>query len=402
MTGSSGAPLPSAVDGGAAVRLAAELVRAPGPQGEGGEAAVARVLGRTLAALGWQTRVSQVGAGGRNLIVSLPGDGGPGPVLALAGHLDAVTAGDPRMWRFAPYAGVIDSGRLYGRGAADMRAGLAAMVHAAIALRRSGPYPGELRLLFLADEEGMMAGARQAVRQGALEGVAGVIVCEPEGGEICPMSKGAMRVRVDLTGAMTHGAMPGLGRNPVPVLAELVRALVLLEADQQRQHPDHPTLGRVHLTPTVALAGELDQLNVSPASAVLGVDVRTLPGVDHPSLLAELERACAAAAGSSGVGVRVLVVDDRPPVETPQDHPLVTHLAAADAELNRRAPRYGGVPGTTDGTIFSAEAGVPTVVYGPGGKWIAHQVDEFVEVAEIARYAAVYARAAQLFLGASR
>jgi succinyl-diaminopimelate desuccinylase len=148
----------------------------------------------------------------------------------------------------------------------------------------------------------------------------------------------------------------------------------------------------------VLLAGDRAQANVIPGSAVLCVDVRTIPGVDHRSVVAAITDAVRAVAGPADVGVRVEVVDDRPPVDTPRDHPVVAALAAAHQTVTGEAARYGGVPGATDGTILTRDAGLATVVYGPGGKWIAHQADEFVEVAEVLRAAHVYAEAARVFL----
>jgi succinyl-diaminopimelate desuccinylase len=95
------------------------------------------------------------------------------------------------------------------------------------------------------------------------------------------------------------------------------------------------------------------------------------------------------------------VIDDRPPVDTPLSHPVVSCLAQAHEAVTGSPAVYGGVPGTTDGTILSRDAGLATVVYGPGGKWIAHQADEFVEVADVERCARVYIEAARRFLEVS-
>ena len=123
-----------------------------------------------------------------------------------------------------------------------------------------------------------------------------------------------------------------------------------------------------------------------------------LPGVDHTAVVESVRRAAEAVAGPAGVGVRLEVLDDRPPVDTPLDHPVVVALAAAHEAVTGEPARYGGVPGATDGTILTRDAGLATVVYGPGGKWIAHQADEFVEVADIVTAANVYAETARRFL----
>jgi succinyl-diaminopimelate desuccinylase len=160
----------------------------------------------------------------------------------------------------------------------------------------------------------------------------------------------------------------------------------------------HPTLGPPYLTPTVLQAGDPLQINVIPETSWAAVDVRTTPGVDHGRLVESLEAEVARIAYDTGVGLTLSVIDDRPATETPRDAPVVRAVAAAHEAATGREPVYGGVPGATDGTILWRELGIDVAVYGPGGKWIAHQVDEYVEVAEIDRYTEIYADAARRFL----
>ncbi len=402
---SAGRPLrpggPAAfVDAEAALALAVELVQARSVfDGAGGcEREAAEVVLRTVRGWGWSPVVDEVAPGRPNLVVTVEGGGGRGPVLAFEGHLDVVTEGDPAAWTVGPFAGEIRDGRLYGRGAADMKSGVAAMLHAVRALELSGPFPGAVRLLVLVDEEGMMLGAKRAVSSGALAGVSAVICCEPEGDEVCPVSKGAVRLRVDLDGQITHGAMPELGRNPLPALGRLLGAVEALEARLQREVQAHPFLGKNYVTPIVVTAGNPEQMNTSPPRASLYLDVRTIPGVDHVSLVASVRAEAEALASAAGLGASVTVIDDRPPVDTPATDPVVTCLLDAHERVTGTRPALGGVPGTTDGTIITRDTGLPTVVYGPGGKWIAHQADEWVAVEEVSRYARVYAEAAFAYL----
>ena len=394
------ASLEALVDEQGAVKFAADLIRIrsvdePGRSSEDG---ATRAVVELMESWGWRPALTEVAPGRSNIIVDVVGGGGPGPVLAFEGHLDVVTEGDVSQWSFDPYGGQEIDGRLYGRGSADMKAGVAAMLFGARAMQLAGPFPGTVRILALVDEEGMMLGAKHAVASGSLDGVAGVIVCEPEGDEVCPVSKGAVRLRVDFIGQMTHGAMPEKGRNPLPALGRFLGELAELQRELQSSHGVHPYLGPTYVTPTVIEAGTAVQMNTIPAMASLYVDVRTVPGVDHDELLARVIAASSAAGARDGVDACVLVIDNRPPVETSSDDPVVTCLLAAHAAVVGERPQLGGVPGTTDGTIFTRDAGVPTVVYGPGGKWIAHQVDEYVDAASIGRYARTYAIAARDFL----
>lgn len=388
------------IDAGGVIAFTRDLLRRRSvyEPGVSDEHAVADLVVGRMRDWGWAPRVEEVAPGRPNVIATVEGRGGPGPVLAFEGHLDVVTEGDRDEWTVDPYGAEILDGRLYGRGSADMKAGVAAMLYAVRALQLSGPFPGAVRLLVLSDEEGMMLGARHAVRSGALDGVTGVIICEPEGDEVCASSKGALRLRLDLTGKMAHGAMPHQGRSPLPVLARIVLDLASLEEELQRNHGAHPHLDHLYLTPTVAEAGSALQMNTSPARASLWIDVRTIPGVDHASLVDRVLRIARARGAEAGVEATLEVLDDRPPVETDVDDAVVAAVVSAHRRVTGETPRYGGVPGTTDGTIFTSQTGVPSVVYGPGDKWIAHQADEFVTVESIVRYARVYAEAARRFL----
>jgi len=339
-----------------------------------------------------------VAPGRPNVVAVVEGGGGPGRTLAFEGHTDVVTEGDPDRWSVDPYGGEIRDGRLYGRGSADMKSGVAAMLHGVRALQLAGPFPGRVLVCALVDEEGLMLGAKHFAGTDLARGVDGAIICEPEEGEICTSAKGAVRIRVDLLGVMAHGAMPQHGRNPLPAAGRLLVALAELQDELQKAHPTHEHLGEVYVTPTVSRAGSLDQINVIPARATVAVDVRSIPGVDHAVLVERVRELAAAAGAPDGVPSELSVVDDRPCVEIATDHPLVTALAAAHEQVLGEPARYGGVPGATDGTILTRDAGIPTVVYGPGGKWIAHRADEFVEVDDIVRCAHVYAAAADRFL----
>ena len=382
------------------VELAQELVRCRSvydPERGTDERSAARLVEARMRSFGWSVEVTEVAPGRPNVIATLPVHAA-GRTLAFEGHLDVVTAGDEARWSVSPFSGEIVGDRLYGRGAADMKAGVAAMIYGARALELAGPFPGTVKICALVDEEGTMAGAKHAAASGALDGVTGMIVCEPEGDEICPSSKGAIRLRLEVTGRMSHGAMPELGCSPLPVLAACVEHLRRAQARLQETHGTHPRLGDLYLTPTTLAAGSDRQMNVIPASGSLCIDVRTIPGVDHRALVDELASAFSEIARREGAQAALGVIDDRPPVDTPEDDPVVRCLVDAHELETGSRPTIGGVPGTTDGTIFTRDLQLPTVVYGPGDKWIAHQADEFVTVGEIVRYARTYARAARQFL----
>lgn len=380
------------------VEFTRRLVRIPSVNQPGqGEAPVVAAVVELARSWGWEPVVEEVAPGRPNCIIRLEGGVG-GRTLLFEGHTDVVTPGDPEEWSRDPFGADLVDGRIWGRGSADMKGGLAAMLFAARAIESSGPFPGTIILGVLCDEEEMMIGVHDFVRRGHARGVDGAIVCEPEAGEICITQKGAIRLRIAFEGRMAHGAMPHQARNPIGAALDLIAEIRAVEARYQADPGEHPNLGLTYLTPTHMAAGSLPQLNVIPATALLTLDVRTVPGVDHTEVLAAIGQAAERVTAATGVEISPTVLVDRPPTSTSLDDPVVEAVAAAHREVTGSEPVYGGVPGTTDGTILWRDAGLPVVVYGPGGKWIAHQADEYVEVDDLIRHAEVYVAAALRFL----
>jgi succinyl-diaminopimelate desuccinylase len=389
------------VDEEGVVAFTRALIRIPSvndsPNGRS-EQPAADLVAAKMREFGWHPMISPAAPGRPNVVAVVDGGGGDGPTLMFEGHTDVVTEGALESWTVDPYGAEVRDGRLYGRGAADMKGGVAAMLYAVRALQLAGPFPGRVKVCALADEEGLMLGVHHFVDSGHAADVDAAIVCEPEGGEICPVSKGAIRLRVDFHGRMAHGAMPQHARNPIRTMGAFLGQLAEVESELHATHGEHEHLGWPYVTPTVATAGDLDQINVIPATATVAVDVRTVPGVSHADLVDRITGMVRALGAADEVHAEVAVLVDRPPVDTPIGEPVVAALAAAHTVVTGDEPTYGGVPGTTDGTILTARGGVPSVVYGPGGKWIAHQADEYVDIDEIVRYTRVYAEAARRFL----
>lgn len=389
----------SRIDGGALVDALVALVRIPSVydpgRTDGNERAAATFVASLLDQWEMTWRRRQVAPGRLNLVVDLPGRR-PGPTLVFEGHTDVVTAGDPAAWTHEPFGAEVRDGVLFGRGACDMKAGLVAMLFAARALQLAGSeFAGTIRLAILADEEGMMLGAKGFVADGELDGVAAAVICEPEGDRLCIAQKGAIRMRVTLQGRMAHGCMPEQGINPVAALGEVIVECRRLEAEVRACSVTHTLLGHFTLTPTVALAGEPAQGNVIPASAALVLDLRTTGDHYHAEIRDLVtQRVVAAASRVAGVRATVDVLDDRPATETDPDEAIVAAVSAAHADETGQAPPFGGVPGSTDGTIFWAATRLPLVTYGPGATTVPHQADEWVALDDVVRYARTYVSAA--------
>jgi succinyl-diaminopimelate desuccinylase len=393
------------VDPGELVDLARDLVRIPSVVRPGDpsatEAAVADHVARWLAKEGFEIELQPV-APNRPNVLGWFGEAG-GATLLLEGHTDVVTEGDPAEWRYAPFAAELADDRIWGRGAADMKGGLAAAMIAAAAIKRSAaPLGGRLAVGALVDEEGDMLGARHLAASAIGRTLSAAIVCEPEQNELCLEQRGVVWARVAIRGRMAHGAMPEAGVNPIGALGALLREVPRLERRLRRLCRRTPYLRPPTVTPTVIRAPVhgLAQANVIPSSADVTLDIRLTPGPDEAAVAAEIDRLCrAAAAASPGTDIDWRPVNAfRWPTRVDRGERLVRAMVAGVRQATGRRARFGGVPGSTDGTILRTTLGIPIVTCGPGDRLIPHQANEHVTVAELVEAARIYVASALNFL----
>jgi succinyl-diaminopimelate desuccinylase len=399
------AQLADLVNGDEVVRLAQQLVQIDSVAAPGRpyEADVVRFLVQYLEQAGFQTKVVEVAPKRQNLMIEW-NSGRPGKLLLLEGHTDVVFEGNRAAWTRDPFSGDLEDGCLWGRGAADMKGGLAAAIVALSTVKNHArDLTGSVRLLIPCDEEGMMTGIKRMVSDGwafKSDGTPadGAIICEPEENELCLWQRGGIRLAIRFHGKQAHGAMPYAGINPIPWLARTVLELRELEKTLKLETGFHNMLGFPSITPTVLEAGSLPQLNVMPGEALLALDIRTVPGVDHEQLHARIKGILQKLEiEETDFKASYEIIDDRPWTATDPNSSIVKALEAAHPFSLARAPKYGGVPGTTDGT-FLHKAGVPIVTVGPGDREIPHQVNEFVRLEELVQSARLYAATIAIFL----
>jgi succinyl-diaminopimelate desuccinylase len=393
------------VDAAELVALTCDLVRIPSVYRPGepqaNESAVADHVERWFAKEGFDVEVQPVAPGRPNVVASL-GERGPGRTLLLEGHTDVVTEGDAAEWSHPPFAADLVDGRIFGRGTADMKGGLAAAMIAAAAIKRSGvALGGRLVVGALVDEEGDMLGVRHLVQTPVGQELDAAIVCEPEENEICLEQRGVVWARVTIRGRMAHGAMPEAGANPLQGLGLLLAEARQLERRLRRLCRPSRHLRPPTVTPTIVQAPVhgAPQSNVIPSAAVATLDVRLTPGPDEAAVAAEIDRACRVVARVPGVTAEWQAVNGfRSATRVERTEPIVHAMTAAVRQATGRAPRFGGVPGSTDGTILRMARGIPIVTCGPGNRLIPHQVDEHVEVAALVDAARIYVAAALHYL----
>jgi succinyl-diaminopimelate desuccinylase len=398
----------SRIDADELIALTRDLVRIPSVVRPGDptatEAAVAAHVERWLSTEGFEVEVHEVAPGRPNVLASI-GASSAGPTLLLEGHTDVVTEGNPREWSHPPFGGDLVDGRIYGRGSADMKSGLAAAMIAAAAIKRSGArLGGRLVVGALVDEEGDMLGARHLCTTALGRELSAAIICEPEQNELCLEQRGVVWARVTVRGRMAHGAMPEAGINPITALAALLGEVPALERRLRRLCRKSPHLRPPTVTPTVVLspAQGVPQSNVIPSAAQATLDVRLTPGPDADAVAKEIDVACQRAMEACpGATVEWQPVNGfRLATRVERSEPLVRAMVRGVRQATGRSARFGGVPGSTDGTILRTTLGIPIVTCGPGHRLIPHQVDEYVEVTELVDAARIYVASALNFLKA--
>jgi succinyl-diaminopimelate desuccinylase len=371
------------------------------PDKEGAnESAVVTFISDFLKKEGFEVHVEEVVPGRPNIIAFLRGSQ-PGKTILFEGHTDVVTAGDPSKWKYDPFGAEIVGDRIYGRGACDTKGNVAAAIFAARAVKDSGePFKGDILLCIPCDEEGMMIGIKDFIEKGWAKNVDAAVICEPEENHICIFQKGAMRAIVRVLGKQCHGAMPLTGINPNWKLAKIICELEKLEQSEKERLGCHEYLKWPSITPTVIMSpaeGEA-QINVVPGEAYMTLDIRTVPGQDHETLKRQiLDIYDKLAKDDPDFNATLEIIEERPWTETPKDAIITQCVYRAVKEVTKEEPVWQGVPGATDGTFLHLE-GIPTIVIGAGDTYIAHHVDEYVDIPELIETTKIYALTSMYFL----
>jgi succinyl-diaminopimelate desuccinylase len=386
-----------AIDEQETLGLLRELVRLPTVNPPGDEAPAAQLVADRLRGWGFETTVVPYRENRAHAVGRLLG-GGEAAGLMLSGHLDVVPPGEVP-WRHDPFGAAVEDGRLYGRGACDMKGGVAAFLGAAAAVARSGrPLRGDLVVVCSSDEEAGCGGADALVEEPLFTGIGSVLIAEPSDLQLFVAEKGAFWLEVTLLGQTAHGSMPDRGENAVTAMAELLTALRDLFPALL---PPDPVLGRPTLNVGTITGGV--KINVVPDRCAVTLDMRTIPGQRHAAVREQIEAMVAALqARRPRLRAEIRTLIDREPVACPADTPLARAAADAVAAVNGTRPVPGGVPYFTEACVFVPRLGIPMVICGPGLPTMAHQPDEYVELRQVAQAAEIYARIIEDLLGVSK
>lgn len=370
------------------IALCRELIRRPSLSGE--EKAVSEFLRHTMLGLGYhQAEIDCYGS-----VLGCIRGSRPGPAVLLDGHIDTVPVGDPGLWTRDPFAGEVEEGRLYGRGASDMKGSVAAMVLAAarFAGDTGGDFPGTIWVSCSVQEERFEGVACREIARLAQPDY--VIVGEATGTALNIGQRGRAEIAVETRGISCHSANPEKGVNAVYHMAELIGELRRLPA------PEHPLLGRGILELTDIISAPYPGASVVPALCRATFDRRLLPGETPESILAPIREAAerlkvrlprldvrvGLSRGSSVCWTGAAMEAERffPAWVLPEDHPLVRGALRGLGKAGVDAPpsHYAFC---TNASSFCGELGIPTVGFGPSREDLAHTADEYIEISQLER-----------------
>jgi acetylornithine deacetylase/succinyl-diaminopimelate desuccinylase-like protein len=337
-----------------------------------GEAPAVHVVAEWARSQGLRVEVDELAP--RRASVCVHGGRG-GRSVMLLGHLD--TVGGAAMTD--PFAGDVRDGRVYGRGAYDMKGAVAAALLAARDLDRDG-LDGSVVVACTADEEYASLGAEQLVAYGARPDH--VIVCKPTDEMLCVAHRGFAGFEIQVNGRAAHGSRPDLGVDAIAAAGVVLTRLEELARKLLECSP-HPLLGTPSVHASVISGGQ--EFSSYPDRCLLQGERRTLPGETDDAVKSEVAEL------AKGVDASTRLVFSRPPLETDPDAKVVQAVSRAAGTTSLE-----GVPFWTDGALFGA-AGIPTVIFGPRGAG-AHAAEEWVELASLARCSSVYTEAVRLLV----
>ena len=323
--------------------------------------------------------------GRRNLMVTVPGLSDE-PRLVYICHMDTVTLGDGWNAGIPPLGAIVRDDKLYGRGACDMKGGLAcaiaALVHTLERVAADGALPRRgFSLICSVDEEDFMRGSEAAIDTGWVGSREWVLDTEPTDGQIQVAHKGRTWFEIEMTGVTAHASQPWKGADAVAAMSEVVCALRHAFAAL----PVHDELG-----PSTVTFGQIEggyRPYVVPDHAKVWVDMRLTPPTDTAAAINLVERAIVAAeAAVPGCHGSYTVTGDRPAIERDPGSPLLAALKRAADDVTDADTTVSFFTGYTDTAVIAGKTGNRNCMsYGPGSLALAHKPNEYVPHADIVR-----------------
>jgi acetylornithine deacetylase/succinyl-diaminopimelate desuccinylase family protein len=367
------------------IDLTTRLVQISTENPPGNEKAAAQFLKPLLSKMGFKIK-TVLSPKGRWNIVAERRWGKGGRTLIFNGHLDVVPAGNPSQWKFPPFRGTLSKGRIYGRGASDMKGGIASFIHALSTIERSKMrlHQGAIVLHLVSDEE---SHGRQGM--GFLtqkEGIRGdaALVGEPTDLQPVIAQKGALWLRISTLGKSAHGSRPHLGVNAVEKMMKLMERLNSIPLETE-----HPLLGKPTLNVGTIQGGT--KINIVPDRCEIEADRRILPGEKKEEVLEKMKETLDSLRSRDPFfQYRIEEIDFAEPSEVNPEEEIVKIAVDAIQEVMGKKPSLRAFSGFTDSRFYINQCHIPTLIFGPGEVDQSHTTDESVEVEALVQAARIY------------
>lgn len=375
------------------VKLTRELIKFKTINPPGNERDCAEFIADNMRKLGLDVALKEESKNRTNCIVTLKGSEQK-PTLIYNGHIDVVPPGEG--WSIDPFEGFVSNDKIHGRGASDMKSGIAAMMCAIEALVKADvKLRGNLIFTAVADEECLGPfGTDYLIREGLRGDMA--IVGESTGLKIEIAERGILWTEITTIGRSAHGGRPWLGINAIYSMNKLITSLINWER-QVLSKRTHPLVKSPTFNVGMIYGGE--KINIVPSKCIIQLDRRLIPGESFESALKELNEIVEGLKKEDpNFQASIRVIGHANPYEISPNEPIVKAIERALISLNQQ-PELKGKDATTDGHILVNKAHIPTAIFGPGDESLAHTNYEYVEINKILIASKVYAIVALDILG---
>ncbi len=317
---------------------------------------------------GFQNRVDVYIKNGVELhnLVSTIGNGKK--KIILSGHFDVVPFGDAVQWKYPPFSGKIKNGRLYGRGSADMKGGVASLIGVIKTLRKIPDFFEKYTLVFVgtADEEAGMTGAVSLSKQGVMDDSILLIIAEPTDLKIGIGEKGLLWVKLKIIGKSAHGSTPYEGINAIEGALRIIPQLYDCIAEKSNDILGKSTLNIGKISGGTAI-------NIVPEQAILDLDYRLIPEQDHNSIIDNLKNL-----EKHNCTIDIEIINELSALQTDSNHPFIQNLK----EISKS--EVLGLSYATDAAhLINVNSPIPFVIFGPGDPSNIHKIDEYIELEHV-------------------
>jgi succinyl-diaminopimelate desuccinylase len=375
------------------VAICQDLIRINSINPPGDEITIANYCTDFLSRLGFEIKLLQHSEKRASVLGCLKGTGQI-PGVMVCGHLDTVPVG-AIPWKHEPLDGEIADDKIWGRGASDMKGGIAVFLASAQGLVESNFSPrGDLWVGLTAGEETDFLGALEISKHREVLPLQVLLIPEPSSNEIFLAQKGALWVEIKMEGKTAHGSMPDLGINTVELMSQFIYQFKALDFSFQ----PHPLLDACTAAVTTVHGGE--KINVIPDVCYSTIDIRTMPGQNHKVILDQIANLLKDLEDSTpGLKTKTKILKDYAAVETELKNPIVKPIhTAASSVLDSEVP-IKGVRFFTDSAVLTPAWQVPMILCGPGHAELAHQPDEYIEISLLNQAVEIYSLALKNYLG---